>query len=293
MLPGCGRQIDFVMENIYWKKSIGSLIGAIWLYTLADIAANLSDIIGSLFSLGGWSGSFAAMAGGGMFISQPFNILGCLLGLLTIFGYVYFYISLSKFMHLQQSDADYEGVRKVRMSYILIALALLAGFFWIVGKIIGLILVVIAYIKMLSGYNMLKKSATYTERARRGANMLFYVTIFTLIAKFVGFLPFIGDLVETGMMIILFFCTLASWRRIQLGAPELSQRMIALQEAVVEKEQRNIIRLIFCFWVLVLLVVGLMPSLIDPGAGYLYQILGFSILLLFIFGFCLRQSEKA
>ena len=288
---GAGGKTDFFMGNTYWKKTVGALIGAIWLYTLADIAANLLDPIDSLLNSNSWMETFAGMMQGeSMF--DLFDVLGWLLGFLTIFGYVYFYILLSRFMYLQPHEADHEGVRRIRLSYILMVVALFAGFLGMLGTIAAFVIIIISYIKMLSGWRMLKNSETYTMEARRGAAMLFKVAIFTLVAKVVGLLPLIGAPVEAVMLFILFFCTLAGWRRIQRGAPELSSEMTVVQQSFAEKEQRSTRYLVFTAWGVFLALAAAVSMLLGPDTSCLYALLITSALLLLVSGICLKQSEE-
>lgn len=212
------------MENIYWKKSVGSLIGAIWLYTLADIAGSVTGFVNGWLSSGGVMGMIASMMGedGG----SPFglgDLLEYLFPLLVLLGYWLFYSSLTGFMRLQRSDADREAVAKVRKSYVLMLVAILVGYLWIPGKIAALVLVIVAYVKMLSGYRGLKRSETFPEEARRGAGLLFASTVWLLVGYVLGMIPFVGGAIESVIGIVVFFCVLAGWGRIRRGAPVLDE----------------------------------------------------------------------
>ena len=33
------------MENVYWRRTVSTLIGSIWLYTLAGIAGGIVDVV--------------------------------------------------------------------------------------------------------------------------------------------------------------------------------------------------------------------------------------------------------
>lgn len=212
------------MENMYWKKSVGTLIGAIWLYTLAGIAGSVTGFVNGLLSPGGMMGMLASMTGdGGGSAFGLGDLLEYLFPLLVLLGYWLFYSSLSDFMRLQRGDADREAVAKVRKSYILMLIAILVGYLWIPGKIAALVLVIVAYVKMLSGYRSLKRSEIFPEEARLGAGLLFASTVWLLVGYVIGVIPVVGDAIESVIGIVVFFCVLAGWGRIRRGAPVLSE----------------------------------------------------------------------
>ena len=104
------------MENTYWEKSVGTLIGAIWLYTLADIAGSVTGFVNGLLSPGDMMGMLASMMDGGGSAFGLGDLLEYLFPLLVLLGYWLFYSSLTDFVRLQRSDADREAVAKVRKS---------------------------------------------------------------------------------------------------------------------------------------------------------------------------------
>lgn len=229
----------FVMENRYWKKSVGTLIGAIWLYTLADIAGSVTEFVNGLLSPGGMMGMLASVMGeGGGSAFGLGDLLEYLFPLLVLLGYWLFYSALTDFMRLQRSDADRESVGKVRKSYILMVVAVLVGYLWIPGKIVALVLTIVAYVKMLSGYRSLKRSTTFPGEARRGAGLLFASTIWLLVGYVIGIIPIVGDAVESVIGFVAFFCVLVGWGRIRRGAPELNEA----EAEVLEREEAKAVR---------------------------------------------------
>lgn len=228
------------MKNRFWTKSVGSLIGAIWLYTLADIAGSVTGFVNGLLSPGGIMGVIASLTGeGGGSAFGLGDMLESLFPLLVLLGYWLFYSALTDFMRLQRSDADREAVAKVRKSYILMVIAILVGYLWLPGKIAALVLVIVAYVKLLSGYRGLKRSATFPEEARRGAGLLFASTVWLLVGYVIGIIPIVGDAIESLIGFVVFFSVLAGWGRIRRGAPELSEAEVAELEAQEAKVVRK------------------------------------------------------
>lgn len=211
------------MENKFWKSAVGSLIGAIWLYTLADIAGSITETVNGILNPGGILGMFSSFMGDseGAFVGTV-DILGWLFALLVLFGYFLFYSSLSRFMRLQRSDADRMAVGKVRKAYIQLLVAILIGFIPLVGKLIALVLTIVAYATMISGYRGLRDSGTCTEETRQGAARLRAATIWILVGYIIGCLPF-GSAVESLISFITFFVIISGWGIIRRGAPELSE----------------------------------------------------------------------
>lgn len=223
------------MENKFWKKTVGGLIGAIWLYTLADIAGGITEAVDDLLDPGGVLGMFASVMGSGG-EESPFGIgdlLEWFFPLLVLFGYLLFYGSLSRFMRLQRSDADREAVGKVRTSYILLLVAVLVDFIPVIGWLAALVLTIIGYAKMLSGYKGMRNSATYTEEARRGAAGLHSATVWLIVGYIIGCIPFCG-FIESLIAFIVFFCILSGWGRIRNGAPALTEA----EAADLEREEQ-------------------------------------------------------
>lgn len=213
------------MENKYWKKCVGTLIGAIWLYTLAGIAGSITEAVNGMLNPGGVMGMMASFMGGdgGGSAFGIGDLLEYLFPLLVLLGYYLFYSSLSQLMRLQQSTGDREAVAKVRKAYILMVVAIIVEMIPVLGTLAALVVMIVAYVKMLSGYKLLKLSATFPEEARRGAGLLFTATVWLLVSYIIGCIPLVGGAIESVISFILFFCVLAGWRRIQRGAPELTE----------------------------------------------------------------------
>lgn len=152
------------MKNKFWKGVVGSLIGAIWLYTLADIAGSITETINGILNPGGILGMFSSfMRDSEESLIGIGDIMKWFFDLLVLFGYFLFYTSLSRFMHIQRSDADRMAVGKVRKAYIQLLVAILIGFIPLIGKWVALVLSIVAYATMISGYRGLRDSDTCTD----------------------------------------------------------------------------------------------------------------------------------
>lgn len=220
------------MENKNWKKTVGALTGAIWLYTLADIAASVTGFVNGLLDFSGFRGWAELLAGGkgagGIGLG---DLLEYFFPLLVLLGYLLFYLALSDFMRLQRSEADRTAVHGVRQAYILFFIAALTCYLWWPGKLAALVLVIIGYVKLLTGYHRLKRSATFSEKARSGAELLFVAGIMTLVGYVIGYMPLIGDLFESVISLIAFIFMLVGWGRIRSGAPLLTEAEAEAQAA--------------------------------------------------------------
>lgn len=216
------------MEKKIWQKTVGSLIGAIWLYTLANIAGSITDFVDDLLNPVDLFSTIASLAGGGEG-SSPFgtiDLLGYFFSLSVIVGYFLFFSALSRFIELQRSDSDIIAVKRIRKAYILMFVSVLLGFIPLIGTFVAFIITIVAYASLLSGYKSLRDSSTFTAEARQGAARLRTATIWLLVGYIIGALPFCG-IIESLISSIAFFSILSGWNCIRKGAPELSEEEIS------------------------------------------------------------------
>lgn len=222
------------MENIYWKKTVGTLISSIWLYTLAGIAASITGVVNAFLNPSGMMGMIMNMMNGDN--PQPISmgdIVEKTFSLLVLVGYYLFFRSLTRFMRLQGAAHDREDIARVRTGYILMVIALFTGFIPMIGGLISFILIIVSYSKMLSGYSGLKRSETFPPEAREGASMLFSCTIWILVGCVVGIIPLIGSVIEGIILLVTFFMILDGWARIKNAAPNLAPE----EEAALIREE--------------------------------------------------------
>ena len=212
------------MENIYWKKTVGTLIGAIWLYTLADLAASITGVVNELLNPSGALGMLKDLMEGesGAPTLSMGDIVESMFSILVIVGYYLFFRSLTRFARLQSNQQDGEHVSTVRTAYILLLVAIIVDFVPMIGWLASFVLMVIAYVKMLSGYRGLKKSYTFPSEARQGAATLYSCTIWTLVGYVLGYIPLFGGIIEGIITLVVFFTILSAWGRIKAGAPNMT-----------------------------------------------------------------------
>lgn len=202
------------MEQTKWRKTVSGIIAAIWSYTLAGIGGGVVSFIDGLmtpFNLAEIVESFSS--GAGDFDPSGMDIAGWVLDAFVIFGYVYFYLSVSVFVNLQKNETDRLGANKIKSSYILMIVALVLSVIPIV-KIVGFILMIVAYVKQIKGYRMLSQSAYYNEKARQGAALLRKSTGWILASIFIGWIPLVGGMLESIILLVTFFLILKGWRLI-------------------------------------------------------------------------------
>lgn len=234
------------MKNIYWKRTVGTLIGSIWLYTLADIAVSITGAVNAILNPSGAWGIIRLLMNGGNF-NNPYQQLWIAQGIedmmntgdggiavsmgdmiegifsiLVFVGYYLFFRSLTRFAGLQSNWRDKESVSTVRSAYILLIAAILVGFIPLIGGLASFIIIIISYVKLLSGYRDLKKSTTFPARAREGAATLYSCTIWTLVGYVLGCIPLIGSFIEGLITLIVFISVLGAWKRIKEAAPEMT-----------------------------------------------------------------------
>lgn len=200
------------------------LIGAIWLYTLADLAASITGAVNELLNPSGALGMLKDLMEGGS--GAPTLSMGdsieSMFSILVIVGYYLFFRSLTRFARLQPNQQDGEHVSTVRTAYILLLVALIVDFVPVIGWLASFVLMVIAYVKMLSGYRGLKKSYTFPSEARQGAATLYSCTIWTLVGYVLGCIPLFGGIIEGIITLVVFFTILSAWGRIKAGAPNMT-----------------------------------------------------------------------
>lgn len=212
-----------------WKRTVNGLMGGIWLYTLAGIGLGVLSVVKMVINPGGIMSAVMSLLAmltdgemmGGLGI---FEILEYLMSFLLILGYVIFFRALFDFEKLQLNEEDSENVRKIKISYVLLVLAILAGYipFVIIGFILKLALLISSYVKILSGFKGLRDSKVLPEEARRGARLIKNANIWMLIGGIFSVVPLLGAPVNALIEFITFFVILAGWRRIKRGCPVLS-----------------------------------------------------------------------
>lgn len=285
------------MDNKPWKQTVGTLITAVWIYTLAGIFGSIIsaidtihsgfDIIGALTGDGGGSGSFMSF----------WEFWDYMCTVLVVIGYILFYCSLNRFEKLQINSSDTRGAHKVKISYILLILAAAAGLIPFAGWIIKLILIIISYVKLLSGYRSLKRSEVLPQQARDGFARLYSCSVWLLVFGIIGGIPAIGPIIEGVASIVIFFLVLSGWKTVRLGAPALTvekAQSIGWQE--VPANVYNLSRFLTLFFALV--VIDSILNLSTWLDGAIYSPISFfisvvtAVMWLVMYGLLIYRSTR-
>ena len=211
------------MSNIayQWNSAVGTIIAGICIYTLAGVARGING----LFQAASGVMDFVSFMDDGDFDFGPniFDILGYLLPLVIIVGYVLFLTSLSKFSDLQSSPADSQAVSKVKIGTIILIVAEVVSLIPLIGWLLALVAWIVGYVKILSGYGDLRNSQTFPEVARRGAGTLRSCTIWIMVGAILAAIPLIGIIgspVNFIVKFVTFFIILSAWGTIRRSAPQ-------------------------------------------------------------------------
>lgn len=244
------------MENIYWKKTVGTLIGAIWLYTLASIAASVAEIINAIMNPSGIMGIITDFMSGSIGASSvgSGDVIESISTLIMLVGYYLFFNSLTRFMHLQNDEYDKKCISKIRTAYILLLASLLVANIPTLGGLLKIVFVIISYIMLISGYGRLKKSSTFPYEARRGASLLFSCAIWILVGNVLEIIPLLGSVIEGIITLITFFLIIAGWKRIEYASPCITrQKAVALEQEEQQAYKQMISNILIVFFVLAIL----------------------------------------
>lgn len=207
------------MENICWKNTVGTLIGFIWLYMSASVAASVVGVLNGIMNPGGVremiesfvTGSASRQPDMGDLIRDMFSVV-------MLIGYFLFARLLTRFIHLQSHQQDAEHLSSVRVAYILMFVACIP----VLGGWIGFALMIVGYIKMLSGYYGLMHSVTFPPEAKAGVSTLYVCTFWLLAGCVVGCIPLVGDAIEGLITSVVLFVVTSAWKRIQNAAPDMT-----------------------------------------------------------------------
>ncbi len=266
------------MESISWKKCINNLISGIWIYTLAIIIAsilsfaNLIDILSS-----GWgltSILYSVLEGESyqevlsQFTSPTMAIVEKIIYLFVIVGYVLFFVSICRWVKLQENETDRNNVCKVKRSYIFLLLSVISAFIPIIGWLVSLVLVILSYINLLGGFKGLEKSNYLPCEVKNGARKIWAANVWMLVGAIISSIPIvnlIGSPIASIINIVAFFVILRGWTQIKNGFSDSPryESMIGIAGFVLA-----LLGLIFC-WV--------------PGLGLIFWLFGlvFSIIGMF------------
>ena len=204
-----------------WEQSVDMIIKSIWIYTIAGILGAifgaidgiLAGILGAIF--GAIDGilnpvSFMAAMSGEEGPTGAFGVLDTICQIAVIAGYVLFFLNIKKFVDVQPTDADRAAAKNIYIAYMLLIIGVVVRFIPVIGGIAWLVLVIIGYVKLLSGFKALRDSANMTPKS----------TIWILVGAVLSIIPFVGGFLDAVITLVVFFTILRGWKQIGQGAPE-------------------------------------------------------------------------
>lgn len=208
------------MKNIIWKKSVNAIIIAFVVYTLGSIACDVMETVETIMG-GDIIEDIVDTLRGRNDSMSVFDLIGYLVKILVIGGYLVLLGSLKDLSRIQVTEMDENSVMRVRNGYILTIVATLIGFIPIVGGLIALIFYIIAYSRLIGGFKRLANSIYLPDSASAGFRQLRACTIWILVGSILSIIPFIGPIIRFLINFITFFVIVSSWSKIKKNGPEI------------------------------------------------------------------------
>ena len=211
------------MENLLWKQNVTDIKKAIWVYTICGLLSSLFAGINAVINPMNITAMLAMLSGDGEVAaaSSVWATLSTVCSLLVIVGYVWFFILIDKFSKIQINEADAKAAGKLKTANILFVVAILVDFIPLIGWLIWLVLMIVAYVKLYQGYAGLSHSEVLPDGAKSGANLLRVCVIWTIVAAFIVIIPLLGSFISLVISLVVFFKVLQGWTMIAEGAPEV------------------------------------------------------------------------
>ena len=192
-----------------WKQTVMGVIWALVLMMAGSILMSISAMVavaGALFGSSGAAGGFG------------FLTIVCLLAMIG--GFVWFFINLSKFITIQQTDADRSAISNVRTSYIIFIVGAILNFIPVVGWIVNLICALVANILLIIAFNNFSNSQFMNPTGRSGASLLKVQAIITLICAILMIIPVVNILAIIGEIVALVLL-FVGWSKVSNGHGEV------------------------------------------------------------------------
>ena len=171
-----------------WEQSVDMIIKSIWIYTIAGILGAIFGAIDGILNPVGFLSAMAGEEGP----TGAFGVLDTICQIAVIAGYVLFFLNIKKFVEVQPTEADRAAAKNIYIAYMLLIIGVVVRFIPVIGGIAWLVLVIIGYVKLLSGFKALRDSANMTPCAKNGAGILYKSTIWILVGAVLSIIPFVG-----------------------------------------------------------------------------------------------------
>ncbi|GHU86547.1 hypothetical protein FACS1894153_3820 [Bacteroidia bacterium] len=194
-----------------WKASTSKIFFGILVYVFAGIVASILSPVADLLDTGA---SLANLVNGGGSTPTGIVVLNWIVRILNlgiIAAIVVIYFGLLG-MEKTVEGSDKKAVGQLKLAFILSAVAFFVGLFWDFGESI---LNIIAFIFMFIGYSGLKKSTTLSELAKKGASLNYVAAILAIVGFCVGIIPFVGGIIEAGLVVVAYILTFVGWGKIK------------------------------------------------------------------------------
>lgn len=186
-----------------WKNSTKKIFTGVVIQTVCSLVVSILALVTAVLAV---KLMFAATVTTG--------VITILVGIVGLIGYILYFIGVNKFKNAV-NEVDFPAAQKLYVGVLLGligAIVTIIPFIGFLGGICGLV----GFIFMLIGLNALRKSETFPQLARVGANMLFIIMILGIVVGILNFIP------AMAMKIISLICTIAvvvvqilGWKKIK------------------------------------------------------------------------------
>lgn len=184
-----------------WKSSTKSIFNGVLLYSICGIVA---AALGGIMALTATAG-LAAGSAGALGAAAGLGVLSFIALVLVLVGYIIYFLGVGKFRDAVD-EADKPYAQKIYMGIIVIIAGVVISLIPVIG-VIGKIANIVAFILMFLAYQGLKESQTFPELARKGANVLYWAMIISVISVVLGWIPVlnvIGGICQIASFIMIF-----------------------------------------------------------------------------------------
>lgn len=195
-----------------WKSTVMGVIYAIIIYAVAGFIATVLSTLSSISS--------AANAFGGADMPDTgLGVASWIFLIIELGGFVWFFMNLSKFIGLQQNDADRNAVTMVRNAYIVQVAGVILAFLPAIGWLLALVCSLVSLIMLIIGFGNMAKSEFMNAVGKSGASLLKIGVIISLIGVVLALIPLIGDFLALICSLVYIVLLFMGWTKVSNGYP--------------------------------------------------------------------------
>lgn len=286
------------MGNVVWQKTVGRLVKAVWVYSLAAVASCVFRAMGE------WEWMREALPVYMRYTEfQTTLIMGSfegVCGLLVFAGYYLFVRGVARFAALQGDGGERECVRSVGAGYGVLMAGVLLSYLPVAGRWLWVVAVAVAAVRLWRGLEGLRRSSVWPEAARRGAAVLRWCVVGSVVGAVAGMIPEAGVALEAGISLAVFVGSLIGWGRIRRNEPQVADG--GSEWSARMEEERPTRMLLGCLaWMLALgwlsavdlLGCGVMgESGVEKISGQLVAGQGWGVLICWIYASCRSRRMR-